>query len=228
MVQSLATIALSTGSGMLDLSFHDPADQAMFVLFGEQSRNQEVASGDFDCPVCLGRQHYHHRRIKQYFSLFFIPLLPLEDSANYLICSGCQACFDPQILKQPQEYCQACNHQALRRALCYLVAGYGDTTRSREQMRTLYQDATGQPLDDAAIDDELQLIHSGLSATLPYLHQLAPRLSAHAKQQLVLASYQLARRLGEMDFDDRVRINTLAAELGLSLPEVNYLISSVE
>ena len=200
----------------------------MFVLFGEQSRNLEVGSGDFDCPVCRNRQRYHHRRIKQYFSLFFIPLLPLEDSANYLICSGCQACFDPQILKQPQEYRQACNHQALRRALCYLLAGYGVTTHGKQQADALFQDATGQPLDNAAIDNELQLINSGLSATLPYLHQLAPKLSAHAKQQLVLASYQLARQLGDMGFDDRVRINTLATELGLSLPEVNYLISSVE
>lgn len=197
------------------------------LIIGEKQITKEVANGTFECPVCDSRQGYRHRQIKQYFSLFFIPLLPMNDSANYVICNHCLCCFDPRILTEPAVYSDPINHRAMRRALCYLLAGYGDSSVGRQQLSAIFQTYNGITLSPATVAQELQAITGGDSPTLPMLHKLSPQLSTHAKHQLLLACYQLCQGLTEMSFEDRVRINTLAAELELSIPEVNYLISTL-
>lgn len=196
----------------------------MFILMGEKEKLLPVVRGTFDCKFCQSEQHYSHHQSMAYFTLFGIPIAKLNLLSNYLSCDECSACYSADILTDPQGTYPAIDHQLLFRILCYLLSGYGDTIQSRQRVISIYRMVTGQIKEQQDIDQEIAIIDSGNSPTLPLLVKHDHQLSPAKKQQLVVAAYQFAAGSCLMEHHDRVRINTIGSSLGLSLPEIEYLI----
>lgn len=199
----------------------------MLILFGEQDITLEHNKGNFNCPICNGRQSFSHQQVQPYFSVFFVKTFKLPLKSNFVLCNNCRSCFDPQIIHLPERYQQAIDKSVLLRVLCYIIVGYGDTQYSRRRLIDIYYDHTNLAISDSDITTEVINISLGKSPTLPYIKDKKIFLSHIAKQIIVLASYQLASGSCMMEFDDRVRINTIAASLDIELPEVEYLIASI-
>lgn len=200
----------------------------MLILFGEQDIALEQDNGRFDCPVCHSEQRFSHQQIQSYFSVFFVKTFKLGLKSNFVRCTNCDSCYDPKILQSRDKHQQAIDKEVLLRTLCYLVVGYGDTKHSRRRVIDIYHEYTRQEIDNSDITNEVNTIKLGQSPTLPFISSHKVFLSHKAKQIIVLASYQLANQSCLMEFDDRVRINTIAAHMDIELPEVEYLITSIE
>ena len=197
----------------------------MFLLFGEKYHANQVATGQFECPICLSETHYTHHRVQPKFTLFGIGIAKLEITSDYVICHQCNSCYDPQIIATPSEQHIAIDKAALIRTLCYILSGYGDTGQSRTRLIQLYKQVTNIDITNQDISTELAVINSGKAPTLPFLKQVALRLSPKAKQDIIVACYQFASGSCLMEHQDHVRINTIASSLDISLPEVEYLIN---
>lgn len=70
----------------------------MLILFGLRSRTSTVGSGMFGCPNERGTRPYVHERARRWFTLFFIPVIPLGTQGEWVRCEGCGASYDPSIL----------------------------------------------------------------------------------------------------------------------------------
>jgi hypothetical protein len=68
------------------------------VIIGTTGITYTIDQGAFRCPVCSDVRPYARRRVKRSFSLFFIPILPLDDVADYVECRDCEQRFDPGVL----------------------------------------------------------------------------------------------------------------------------------
>lgn len=198
----------------------------MFVLMGETEKTSPVQHGLFNCPICQSQQHYSHHHSTAYFTIFGISVAQLNTLSDYLSCDECSSCFSPQILDNPQAFSDATDHRLFLRVLCYLLSGYGDTVQSRNRLLDIYRVVTSQIKTPSDVTQELTIIESGHSPTLPFLTQHSHLVSAAKKHQLVIAAYQFANGSCLMEHHDRVRINTIGSSLGLSLPEIEYLIVS--
>jgi hypothetical protein len=42
-------------------------------------------------------RRYHHKRATRFFTLYFIPLVPLKDLGEYVECQTCTTAFDPAV-----------------------------------------------------------------------------------------------------------------------------------
>lgn len=197
----------------------------MFFLFGEKNHATQVAQGQFKCPICLTQTKYTHHLVQSSFTLFGISIAKLNIISDYVVCHSCASCYDPQILEAPDKHRLAVDKAALIRTLCYLLSGYGDTQQSRARLIELYAKFTNIEITNLDISTELTVIDGGQAPTLPFLKQLAPTLSPKAKQDIIIACYQFANGSCLMEHHDRVRINTIASSLDISLPEVEYLIN---
>lgn len=71
---------------------------AFIVLFGTKSVRTTVRSGTFDCPVCRSRQRYEHVATRRWFTLFFIPVVPLDRLGTQVECGGCGSVMGPRVL----------------------------------------------------------------------------------------------------------------------------------
>jgi hypothetical protein len=68
------------------------------IIYGHKSREVEIASGQFHCPKCDDQRPYIHKRVAQYFTLFFIPLFKIKTLGEYVECQVCRHAFKPESL----------------------------------------------------------------------------------------------------------------------------------
>jgi zinc-ribbon family len=88
------------------------------IIFGMGSKHKKIGEGDFYCPHCRGRQYYFHKKAKRYFTLYFIPLIPLNDLGEFIECQTCKSTFSMEVLSlktppaPPRNLAQIMNHVA--------------------------------------------------------------------------------------------------------------------
>ncbi len=64
----------------------------MLILFGTRRMNKEMGVDNrqlYKCPHCNNVSHYKIVRNRLYFTLFFVPVLPLS-STYYEVCPICE------------------------------------------------------------------------------------------------------------------------------------------
>lgn len=69
----------------------------MFLLFGLTTRRSMIGQGDFACPNEGGLRPYLHERSRRWFTLFFLPVLPLGQGQEWVRCASCGATYDPDV-----------------------------------------------------------------------------------------------------------------------------------
>lgn len=62
----------------------------MFFIFGIEPKTIKTNKGQFLCPVCKSDSAYEVKQQRNYFSLFFIPLIPLSKAKQgQVVCLNC-------------------------------------------------------------------------------------------------------------------------------------------
>jgi rubredoxin len=69
------------------------------IIFGTRVRHTTLSSGQFYCPNCKTQRNYELRRARNYFALYFIPIIPLNTVGEYVTCQTCGTNFKPDVLK---------------------------------------------------------------------------------------------------------------------------------
>lgn len=73
------------------------------IIWGSKGREKTVESGEFFCPHCMKKASYARRKVARYFTLYFIPLFPIEQLGEYVHCGACQSEYDPKILQMSED-----------------------------------------------------------------------------------------------------------------------------
>lgn len=74
----------------------------MFIIFGTKTRFKTLSAGEFFCPQCRAKRAYELRQARNWFTLYFIPLIPLNMLGEMVTCQTCGTNFQPDILSQPE------------------------------------------------------------------------------------------------------------------------------
>jgi len=73
----------------------------MIIIFGVKPRYTTISTGQFVCPHCRVSRPYERRRGRNWFTLYFIPLIPLNSLGEAVVCTACGLQFSPDVLTQP-------------------------------------------------------------------------------------------------------------------------------
>ncbi len=73
----------------------------MIIIFGVKPRHTTISTGQFVCPHCRAPRAYERRRGRNWFTLYFIPLIPLNSLGEDVVCTTCGWSFSPDVLTQP-------------------------------------------------------------------------------------------------------------------------------
>ncbi|MCB9419781.1 MAG: zinc ribbon domain-containing protein [Ardenticatenaceae bacterium] len=74
----------------------------MFIIFGTRQRtvkDHEATATTFRCPHCQQIAQFEPVKIRNYFALFFVPLIPLEKGKPAYRCTNCQTKFARQVVE---------------------------------------------------------------------------------------------------------------------------------
>lgn len=74
------------------------------IIIGVNDRAKTIGHGTFFCPHCQATRPYQRKKAKLYFSVFFIPLIPLKELGEYVACDHCRERYALQVLeRQPKK-----------------------------------------------------------------------------------------------------------------------------
>ncbi len=66
---------------------------------GMRSRTTTVGTGRFACPREGVDRGYRHQKARRWFTLFFIPVIPLGTQGEWVACDSCAATYDVDVLR---------------------------------------------------------------------------------------------------------------------------------
>ncbi len=69
------------------------------LIFGWRTRSSRLGGGSFHCPVCNAPRTYAHLALRRWFTLFFVPLIPVKRVGEFVRCETCQVTLDPVVLQ---------------------------------------------------------------------------------------------------------------------------------
>lgn len=70
-----------------------------FIIFGTRGVRSTIKEGQFFCPQCLTDKNYKHKKVTQFFTLYFIPLIPLGNKGQYVECQTCRNTYLDRVLE---------------------------------------------------------------------------------------------------------------------------------
>ena len=73
----------------------------MIIIFGSKVRYKTLSTGQFYCPQCKARRDYELRQARNWFSLYFIPVIPLNQIGEFVTCLTCGTNFQKDVLSLP-------------------------------------------------------------------------------------------------------------------------------
>jgi len=77
----------------------------MFVIFGTGPKEKIEAKGKFVCPNCNVLKNYLVKSSRQFFRLFFIPIIPTGDKTDPGVeCQTCNKFYDTNVLEDNNYY----------------------------------------------------------------------------------------------------------------------------
>lgn len=176
------------------------------IIFGTRSVHSVKARGEFHCPHCADRAGYSHKEARRFFTLYFIPIIPLESVGDFVECLKCSRTFRSEVLAfdphAERKSIRAEFEHAMRRALLCLSAA-DDVVDDRELDAIV---SVCQSIGEASFTREelrAELISGvcGLPETTAFLSSLAPRLNDSGKEMVIRAS--LAVAAADEDLDDK-------------------------
>jgi hypothetical protein len=69
------------------------------IFFGTTSTTKVIGQGEFYCPQCAVRRQYELKRLKRWFHLYWIPIIPLEEVSRWVNCQSCNGDFKEIVLE---------------------------------------------------------------------------------------------------------------------------------
>ena len=68
------------------------------IIFGTRSRESVRRTGIFNCPRCGNSKTYKHKNVNRWFTLYFIPVIPMGRIGSYIQCGQCGATYSEAVL----------------------------------------------------------------------------------------------------------------------------------
>ena len=188
------------------------------IIFGWTSLRHVKEKGAFYCPQCAAHQDYKLRAPRRWFTLYFIPVIPLDEHGRYVECNACKQTFvenvrDYDPVKQHEAFLseveKAARHAMLKMAL---ADGHADEAELVE-IAVHYKSITGKDVTLEELKAQLGSAAADQRSVAEYLATAAGMLNDRGKELVMRAL--LAVALADDNFDQSER--DLAIECGKAL-----------
>ena len=73
----------------------------MLIIFGFRINFRTTGTIEFFCPRCGGDRQGNQRSARRWFTIFWIPVIPLNQVGEVLECTTCHTRFEPAVAEQP-------------------------------------------------------------------------------------------------------------------------------
>jgi predicted RNA-binding Zn-ribbon protein involved in translation (DUF1610 family) len=193
---------------------------SVFYIFGL------IGTGTFHCPNCGGDRGYEHRTARRFFTLFFIPVIPLNKVGEVVRCTTCRTKYDPVVLQRPTTAQLAAALPAGMRAVAATMLRAGGTPDAATGAAVGAVQRAGLPAYD--LQQLWADANQPIEAVPGILQSLAGQLATAACEQYVTEAVRIGLADGPLTPTERESIHWIASNLGLTAAHAEGVIAIVE
>jgi hypothetical protein len=199
----------------------------LLIFFGLRVFYRKAGQGTFHCQRCGGDREYRHRVGRRWFTLFFIPIVPINRAGQHVQCAVCGTRYRMDVLCLPtsvqmQEALPAGTRAA---AIAMLRAGGGNSSPARRRAIDAVKGAGLADYDDAALDADLS--DSAMDLAGP-LNRLTRQLAVPATEWFLAEVVRIGLADGMLSDEERQAAREIAARLGMTPAQAHGVISMTE
>jgi hypothetical protein len=195
------------------------------IIIGTIELSFTKGSGTFFCTKCGAERAYKHKTKRQFLTVYFIPLIPLQAAGEFIQCSTCREQFDPSATRLTAAEHEAARRdeavETIRRVMVVIVAA--DEVVSDEELLTVQQFADQHELPDITkelvLTEAARIRQAGLDA-VGYIQGVARQLSMEDKERLVHHAFLVATVGGELSEARQKLLRQLPDAVGI--PESRF------
>lgn len=192
----------------------------MFLLVGERLKQKETELGNRRCVVCDAETLFIAVTEQNFFSLFGLPLFPLEKTAEYQRCSRCDSAYAADDLSVPSSI------RLGQWALTYIMLGYG-MYEYHESAREMFQKVTGFEYPQEEMKAHVRALEAEQVSVMDLLRSQAGTTNLNGKQQILALTYLMTYVSCEVQYEDRLRLNLMGNAMDVSIGFVEVVIQGV-
>lgn len=196
------------------------------IIWGWKTVFRVIGSGVFSCPTCGADRNYERRKAQRFFTLFFIPLIPLKTIGEFIRCTYCKNDFRESVLARPTaaQFTDLLQNTVRGVMVTMLRRGGWDHPGARaiavQEIVTAGAVGYGEP----NLAQDMQVVPEDLSQMLA---SLAGQLPDAGREALVTGATRVAAADGPVQPAERAVIDTVGAGLGMSQAHVAGIVAAV-
>jgi hypothetical protein len=199
----------------------------VLIIFGFRVFFHTVGQGVFHCQRCGGDRRYRLRRGRRFFTLFFVPVIPLNTVGELVQCATCGTRYRPGVLNLPTaSQMQAALPAGMRAGACAMLrAGDPASGPARQRAREAIAGAGAQGYDGAALDRDLAQPAQAMGAALA---QVGAQLAIPAREWFLAEVVRIGMADGPLTGAQRDAAYWVGAGLGMTQAQALGVITLTE
>lgn len=202
----------------------------MLAIIGIRPITRTTRRGVFHCPECDARRPFARQRVQRRFTVFFVPMLPLDDLGEYVECEHCRGTFRTTVLDRdpadPRADFAAEFRPAVLRIMLLMMMEDGRVEPSEQRMIIdLNRKLTGKSLPMDAIDEHLDAVRAGPRTAADYARRIAPLLNDQGKEMVLKAAYAVAVADRQVHPAERSLLHDIGRALAMTPPHIRDVIA---
>ncbi len=202
------------------------------IIFGTRGVTMTPERGQFHCPQCNASRPYGLKRVRRFFTLYFIPVIPLDVLGEYVECEGCRATWKPTVLQHDpsagQAQFEAEYHRAIKRVMVLMLLADGNVDEEEvATVQRIYGSLTKSDVPRADVEREIASARSGSQDVEGYLAGIVPQLNANGKELVFKAAFFVATADGKFTDEEKALLLRIGKALELTPAHVSGLLSEL-
>ncbi len=200
------------------------------IIFGTKGVTSTVKEGNFHCPQCNNNQHYRHRKVRKFFTLYFIPLIPLESAGEYVECRNCKGTFIPRVLEQGSQNDEfmALYEEAMRQSMIKMMLADGviDENEKRLVIEIINRFGNNE-INEIQLNTLIEANQKDTKSVTYYLKQISGSLNEHGKETIIKCALHVAFSDGDFDESEKQMVIEMGEALEMSSSHLKGIYSEM-
>jgi hypothetical protein len=199
----------------------------MLLIWGLRVFYRTIAQGVFYCRKCGGDRNYRHRVGRRFFTLFFIPIIPLNKTGEHVQCTTCKTRYVVDVLQAPTAAKMQAAIPAGTRAMAatMLRTGGVDSAPARQRAIDAVRAAGEQSYDDNMLTADMS---QSMDTARQAITQLGGQLRPDAKEWHLAEVIRIGLADGPLTENERGTAELIASDLGMTKAQALGVITMTE
>ena len=200
------------------------------IIFGTKSTRKKLDQGTFDCPQCRGQASFTKKRAKQWFHLYFIPLIPLKEFPPYVECHSCYATFVEGVLNASADSEKIRAEFETATMIILTRMAWADGVIEPEEKEEIFKVVNAICAKEFSKNDVEHAIRDAKDSpedALAIATQVGNMLNDGGKEMIIQAVYAIAASDGDFAQEEKEMILEIGAGLGLRPAYIKGILSEL-